>query len=379
MRRAASIAFFCWFAMSANAQPNDGVDIYKLFLGAYPDPQAYYVMLDVSDGDNFILYSKLLIYGRGGNGIDDPPYVLEIYDHVPTGHFALIANEAAESLFDVEADLQLELPLRRAGGKLCFDGRGGVDCVAWGDYDGPAEGVGTPFNAPDPPELSTSILRKEPGPIDDSNEDFEVGDPWPINIWGETGFTPLIDCGDGHEDPVEECDDGVDNSDSTPNACRTDCALPGCGDGVIDFGEACDDGRNDAPYGSAGECADGCVLAAYCGDGIRDGPEECDDGNESDGDDCLSTCAAASCGDGFVHVGVETCDDGNLSAGDGCAADCTLETGPVPMSNGGGGGCQAARGAAGGTWAVGLALIASRRRRKPRAWLKQERRRTLRA
>jgi hypothetical protein len=201
--RSATTFVILWFAATpVRAEWGDGVDVYKVFLGAHPEPNAYYVMLDVSEGDNFILYSKLLIYGPGSGGVDDPPEVLELYDHVATGHFALIANEAAESLFNVEADLQLELPLRREGGKICFEGRGVVDCMAWGDYVGPTEGVGTPFNAPDPPELSTSILRKQPGPVDDSHEDFVVGDPWPINIWGETGFTPLIDCGDGHTDPM---------------------------------------------------------------------------------------------------------------------------------------------------------------------------------
>ena len=51
-------------------------------------------------------------------------------------------------------------------------------------------------------------------------------------------------CGDGVTDPGlgEECDQGVNNSDSTPDACRTDCTLPACGDGVIDpgLGEQCE-------------------------------------------------------------------------------------------------------------------------------------------
>lgn len=382
------MVILCLAAAPARAEWGDGVDVYKVFLGAYPAPNAYYVMLDVSEGDNFILYSKLLIYGPGSGGVDDPPHVLELYDHVATGHFALIANEAAESLFNVEADLQLDLQLRREGGKICFEGRGVVDCVAWGDYTGPAEGVGTPFNAPDPPELSTSILRKQPGPVDDSNEDFVIGDPWPTNIWGETGLTSLINCGDGHTDPTEECDDAGDNSDSTPNACRADCTLPtcgdgvidsgeecddgsgnsgsvsdacradctlpSCGDGVIDSGEECDDGDNDAEYGEA-RCASGCVLAPRCGDGIENGPEECDDGNGSDSDACLTSCMAATCGDGFVHVGVEACDDGNTSAGDGCAADCTEE--PPSMPSKGSGGCQAAAGSGGGAFALLLALV----------------------
>ena len=68
MRRAVSIVFLWLLATPAKAEWNDGVDIHKVFLGAYPEPSAYYVMLDVSEGDNFILYSKLLIYGPGSEG-----------------------------------------------------------------------------------------------------------------------------------------------------------------------------------------------------------------------------------------------------------------------------------------------------------------------
>lgn len=47
-------------------------------------------------------------------------------------------------------------------------------------------------------------------------------------------------CGDGRHDPLEACDDGPDNSDTEPDACRTTCQLPRCGDGVIDSGESCE-------------------------------------------------------------------------------------------------------------------------------------------
>ncbi len=51
-------------------------------------------------------------------------------------------------------------------------------------------------------------------------------------------------CGDGVVDPGEACDDGRDNSNSAPDACREDCALASCGDAIVDGGEACDDGAN---------------------------------------------------------------------------------------------------------------------------------------
>jgi cysteine-rich repeat protein len=50
-------------------------------------------------------------------------------------------------------------------------------------------------------------------------------------------------CGNGVIEPGEACDDGNSNSDTTPNACRTDCSDFVCGDGITDtnFNEECDD------------------------------------------------------------------------------------------------------------------------------------------
>jgi cysteine-rich repeat protein len=65
-------------------------------------------------------------------------------------------------------------------------------------------------------------------------------------------------CGDGTVDEGEQCDDGANNDDEEPNACRTDCTRARCGDGVVD-----------------------------------DGPpnnENCDDGNQIEGDDCPASC-----------------------------------------------------------------------------------------
>ena len=38
-------------------------------------------------------------------------------------------------------------------------------------------------------------------------------------------------CGDGVIQGTESCDDGINNNDLNPGACRTNCQLPGCGDG----------------------------------------------------------------------------------------------------------------------------------------------------
>ncbi len=100
-------------------------------------------------------------------------------------------------------------------------------------------------------------------------------------------------CGDGIlAAGFEDCDDGAANSDTVPDACRTNC------------------------------------LRARCGDGVADAGETCDDGNTRSCDGCDARCAAEPgpvCGDGILSPGCEQCDDGGLDAGDGCDGTCTLE------------------------------------------------------
>ncbi len=49
--------------------------------------------------------------------------------------------------------------------------------------------------------------------------------------------TACTTCGDGQVDPGEQCDEGVNNSDGNPDACREDCTNYTCGDGVCDTNE----------------------------------------------------------------------------------------------------------------------------------------------
>lgn len=144
-------------------------------------------------------------------------------------------------------------------------------------------------------------------------------------------------CGDGVIDSNETCDDGPLNSDTAPDACRTRCQPASCGDGAIDTGETCDDGTQS----NADSCLDGPgggCLPARCGDGYIDAANEgCDDGNNDRSDDCPDgvngTCQPAVCGDGIVLLNTagtpEECDDGNAAGGDGCAADCSNEVAPA--------------------------------------------------
>jgi cysteine-rich repeat protein len=61
-------------------------------------------------------------------------------------------------------------------------------------------------------------------------------------------------CGDGTVTGLEQCDEGPNNSDTEPDACRTDCQAAGCGDGVEDTGEECDDGNGTPGDGCEPDC-----------------------------------------------------------------------------------------------------------------------------
>lgn len=110
---------------------------------------------------------------------------------------------------------------------------------------------------------------------------------------GSTAIVPF--CGDGVQDPGEECDYGRDNSNL--GSCTLACHKATCGDGLVwDGVEQCDLGpANAKDYGG---CTPGCERAAHCGDGLIDlGYEECDQGDlngtgqEVDGNAaCSATC-----------------------------------------------------------------------------------------
>lgn len=91
-------------------------------------------------------------------------------------------------------------------------------------------------------------------------------------------------CGNGVLEPGEECDDGIDNSDSESDACRTECLNAWCGDGIVDVGEECDDGASNSDA-LTDACRTDCRLP-WCGDGVLDAMEACDDANTEPWDGC---------------------------------------------------------------------------------------------
>lgn len=156
--------------------------------------------------------------------------------------------------------------------------------------------VGPAVNVP--PSVSTSWVRTARL----ANGDF-------VNVWREYSNlrADVVSlcvpgssvCGDGAIDTLcERCDDGAGNSDTAPNACRTDCQPARCGDGAVDSGETCDDGNTTGCDGCSAECVVETGLG--CGDGVPFPAcgEACDDANTTDGDGCSSCSLERASGGG---------------------------------------------------------------------------------
>ena len=258
-----------------------------------------------------------------------------------------VARTAKKGFAMVLADLQARTDclLGVEGGELS----GGVDCRAALAPHGPGTGdvktdrrlrdayvaVGAVAVACAIPELDT--LGYQRACADGSGGSFS-----PIDLRAcvfdenrrvapeilELGFPTAPACGNGRLEGDEECDDGLQNSDTAADACRADCRLPICGDGVTDpgNGEGCDDGNAVPEDGCDATC-----TVEGCGDGVLQAAlgEQCDEGagnSDTIADSCRRNCRLPTCGDGVVDPSLdEACDDGNRTDNDGCDADCIEE------------------------------------------------------
>jgi|GEM_PF-1999191 len=123
-------------------------------------------------------------------------------------------------------------------------------------------------------------------------------------------------CGDGIKQTSEECDNGTtNNSDSTPDACRTNCKNPKCGDAVLDpgHGEQCEDGNTDD--------SDGCTSCRICGNGIVSAPEQCDGNSDpcGGGEGCSSSCKCEPACPGFGELTLYSAIGSDCSSNSDCA------------------------------------------------------------
>lgn len=149
------------------------------------------------------------------------------------------------------------------------------------------EPIPTTSSAPDPSTTTSSTTSDETTSTTTSSSTT-------TDTTSTTTGLPL-GCGDGIEDPDEECDHGPDNSDD--GDCTLHCKLAVCGDGLVAPFEQCDEGPDNADN-LYGVCTHACKLGPHCGDGIHQPEEECDLGGKNGGDEngsidgvpCTQTC-----------------------------------------------------------------------------------------
>ena len=120
-------------------------------------------------------------------------------------------------------------------------------------------------------------------------------------------------CGDGIEDPGEECDDG---NIVSGDGCSALCEDEYCGNGGIDPGEDCGEpGLPECPEGQICEVCS-CELVAECGNGIIDTGEDCGEPGlpECPEGQICEVCSCelvAECGNGVIDTG-EDCGEPGL-------------------------------------------------------------------
>ena len=122
---------------------------------------------------------------------------------------------------------------------------------------------------------------------------------------------PDIDS-DGISDSEDNClsVSNPDQADSDNDQKGDACDPQTCGNGTQEPDEECDDGNNNGGDGCSADCVTE-IITPICGNSIPEGSEECDDGNIENGDGCSSTCTVEEASKSLDPDGdgIENCTD----------------------------------------------------------------------
>ena len=203
-----------------------------------------------------------------------------------------------------------------------------------------ADGSGRVFlNATDPVLESSSIshwdslarpnLLMEPaGRPENAHHQVDLT----VAMLRDLGWFPR--CGNGQLDPGEQCDDGLQNSDSVADACRLWCLDPWCGDGVVDTGEQCDRGEDNSDN-EPGGCRTDCSQSPMDGSGGTAGGAGGIGGSGASGASGAGDGGAGS-GEGGGTAGAAAAGGGTAAGGETAAGGGTAAGGTVAPDGGGG-------------------------------------------
>jgi hypothetical protein len=184
------------------------MEIVEIFPGTDSDPAAQYVMLQMyAAGQNLVHQHFVEVFDTNGQELGKFTFTQDVANGADMST-VLIATAEAQSLFNLEADLQMMptpgLPggylgagsaavavvsfIQPAGGAVCYDF---IDCVAWGTFSATAAGALTvqpekPFIAPTGLTLGMAMHRDILDSLGKTN-DFALAPPEPKNNAGQTG------------------------------------------------------------------------------------------------------------------------------------------------------------------------------------------------
>lgn len=194
------------------------IQIREVFAGTAATPAAQYVELQMySVGQTFLTGTHVDFFDANGSQVHTATFSSDAPKGGSQRHI-LIATPGAETLFGVQADLELSVsPLSSGGGKVCFGSDELlVDCVSYGSFSGSPTGAGTPFNAPEGVPSGATMMRDVTGGTnpngldagDDTNNsanDFEFARPSPTNNADDSGAPPgaILNFSAGDSDTAE--------------------------------------------------------------------------------------------------------------------------------------------------------------------------------
>ncbi len=240
MRRAAVIAGLAFFALLAAAPARANfhlIKVVEVFTGTEAAPDAQYIVLQAyALGQNVLTGHSVQVYDTNGNLVPGGTFAFtSTVANSSDQMTVLLATPAAQTFFNMSADMTISAILPPGGGKVCWNSLTPA-CVAWGGYSGPSAGVGTPINGPRGIPPGKSIHRRldiclGPTNLDSCDDtgssanDFTIGAPTPRNNFGTAGTTPSSSCSNSTLEGLEGCDDGNgSNGDGCSSVCLVESA-----------------------------------------------------------------------------------------------------------------------------------------------------------
>ena len=158
------------------------MEIREIFLGTAlgANEDAQFVELRTkSTGQQFVDGHQVKFFNAAGTLVETATFTNDADSASGNNAAILAATTEAETMFGVNADVNFDAQNIRAGGRVCFESTvfGVRDCVAWGNYSGPAGGAGAPFSPNEGVPLGATIRRSSDTNVSKNDFSFVAAEP----------------------------------------------------------------------------------------------------------------------------------------------------------------------------------------------------------